>query len=273
MDTRQLTTALTLFAAVSAAHADRVDASGRSVADKEFPAEDWLAGAAERGGLAVAKQGRHAPVDFIVSDDGASVAVQAKGLTRRGAAAVRTTLDYNSTLPTPQYQGMPELLLYAEMGSGSDGCVVETTVLADMGLVQQDCGVAESEPVKGAGSYGDMTMRLRLMYVGAQPAALLGEQGLDVSGRSVLVLRSGAVSTSAAAASGLARLGSVRRSFAARRPVSIQKFFDGRPAQVVYEAVEQREDLVFDVWGHASHPPLPQARRRSPSAEQLALVW
>lgn len=300
MQPAEVTASVAVFLALARAHSAAVSAGQRSGDDKEFAAEDWVVHAARAAGLEPVPQGRHAPVDFTVEtvvgpagDDlpggggggpTASVpvqlALQAKGLTSTAGSRVRSDLDYNGTLPQPRHDGTAVLLVYTELDRVDGIRRAQSVVVADMALVQQDPHDARSSSVKGYGSFGDVAVRMRLMYVGAQPVALAAQQGLDVAGCATLMLSHGALTEQAASEHRLVRAGILRRTYSTRRLASVNFPLDGSDPQPVWEAAPARPDRLFDVWSvdpdHAGNPARAVAGPAVPRAmpargEQLSL--
>lgn len=266
-----VTASLDLFDALADAHARQNGIDARSSSDKEFAAQDWAVANAARAGLDVTELGRHAPVDLHVGAP-ARIGVQVKGLTlARGR--VRDTLDYSSTFPSPHHDDIPTVLAYLQLHPRlrPGGTVrTHTVCVADMALVQGDDITTQNRSVAGAGSYGDVNVRCRLMYIGAQPVALAARHGIDIDGIPSLILEQGDLTVGAAFERGLRRAGTITRPGVSRRLVSMTVFLDGSDPQPVFERTIAGPARTFDVWVRAN--PEGHAHRMAEAAGRGAVT-
>ena len=170
-----------------------------SSSDKEFHFQNWFRDRLHALGEHIETGGRNSYPDFrmVAHTDG----FEAKGLAYPGREA---SFDSNSQLPTGYYNGRNIYYVFGRYPKQPDG---DTYPVLDLVICHGDFLNADREPhrrnksVKGFGSYGDILIRARRMYVVPTPFHLAD----GLAHRQTLIL------PSELSASGLTNVGDLRR--------------------------------------------------------------
>ncbi|MCG3131838.1 MAG: hypothetical protein FLDDKLPJ_02648 [Phycisphaerae bacterium] len=170
-----------------------------SSSDKEFHFQNWFRDRLQALGEHIEIGGRNSYPDFrmVAQTDGFEV----KGLAYPGREA---SFDSNSQLPTGHHNGRTIYYLFGRYPKQPDG---KTYPVLDLVICHGDFLNADREPhrrnksVKGFGSYGDILIRARRMYVVPTPFHLAD----GLAHRQTLIL------PSKTGASGLTRVGELCR--------------------------------------------------------------
>jgi hypothetical protein len=170
-----------------------------SSSDKEFHFQNWFRDRLEAVGENVETGGRNSYPDFrmVAHTDGFEV----KGLAYPGREA---SFDSNSQLPTGYHNGRSLYYVFGRYPKQPDG---DTYPVLDLVICHGDFLNADRQPhrrnksVKGFGSYGDILIRARRMYVVPTPFHLAD----GLAHRQTLIL------PSEMKASGLVRVGDLCR--------------------------------------------------------------
>lgn len=141
--------------------------------DKEFAFQDWFRGRLEeltQTGLRYDQRGRNAYPDFILVRPAEGYEV--KGLAWPGREA---TYDANSQVPTGFHNGRTIFYVFGRYPAETDENeypVIDLIVCHGDFLNAHHDYVHRNKSVRGFGSYGDLMIRDRKMYVAPTPFAL-----------------------------------------------------------------------------------------------------
>ena len=200
MSTRSsLSIPVRLFAQCVQAISDGVMIARVSSSDKEFHFQNWFRDRIQFLGEHVETGGRNSYPDFRMVEytDGFEV----KGLAYPGREA---SFDSNSQLPTGHHNGRTIFYVFGRYPKQPDG---DTYPVLDLAICHGDFLNADRDPhrrnksVKGFGSYGDILIRARRMYVVPTPFHLAD----GLAHRQTLIL------PSEMSASGLVKVGDLCR--------------------------------------------------------------
>src|SRR6266581_5182608 len=164
------TQCLEVFArCVEAIHTNKL-ISRESRQDKEFHFQNWFKARLGETGLNFEIGGRNTYPDFrlVASTDGFEV----KGLAYPGREA---NYDCNSQVPSGRHNGRVIFYVFGRYPSGQDGDsypVLDLVVCHGDFLNADHEYVHKNKSVKGFGSYGDIMIRDRKMYVTPTPFGL-----------------------------------------------------------------------------------------------------
>lgn len=142
-----------------------------SARDKEFHFQNWVEARLQNAGLFYERGGRNSYPDFRLVNFAEGYEV--KGLAYPGREA---TYDCNSQAPTGQHNGRTIFYIFGRYPAQPDG---ESYPLLDLVICHGDFLNADHEyvhknkSVRGFGSYGDILIRDRKMYVASTPYGLL----------------------------------------------------------------------------------------------------
>lgn len=170
-----------------------------SSSDKEFHFQNWFRDRLQSLGEHIETGGRNSYPDFrmVAHTDGFEV----KGLAYPGREA---SFDSNSQLPTGNHNGRTIYYVFGRYPRQPDG---DAYPVLDLAICHGEFLNADREPhrrnksVKGFGSYGDILIRARRMYVVPTPFHLAD----GLAHRQTLILPSDMI------APGLAKVGDIRR--------------------------------------------------------------
>jgi hypothetical protein len=142
-----------------------------SVTDKEFHFQNWFESRLEQTGAKFETGGRNSYPDFrmVASTDGFEI----KGLAYPGRDA---SFDSNSQAPSGIHNGRTVYYVfgrYPKMPDGNSYPVIDLVVCHGDFLNADHEYVHENKSVKGFGSYGDIMIRDRKMYVVPTPFRLV----------------------------------------------------------------------------------------------------
>ena len=140
--------------------------------DKEYHFQNWVERRITAAGLKFQKLGRHGYPDFILSEHPSGYEV--KGLAVPGRTA---DFDCNSQLPLALQDGRAVYYVFGRYpNSTSLEFPVHDLVLCSASLLNAETvNTNTNQSFRGAGSYGDILIRDRRMYVSPTPYALMPE--------------------------------------------------------------------------------------------------
>jgi hypothetical protein len=138
-----------------------------SISDKEFHFQNWFGERLGEVGDAIERGGRNSYPDFRVV--GATDGYEVKGLAYPGRDA---TFDSNSQVPTGFHNGRAIYYVFGRYPKHADGTeypVLDLVICHGDFLNADHDYVHKNKSVKGFGSYGDIMIRDRKMYVVPTP--------------------------------------------------------------------------------------------------------
>jgi hypothetical protein len=138
--------------------------------DKEFHFQDWVSARLDDAGLYHDTPGRNSYPDFTLVHHPEGYEVKALAYPGREA-----TYDSNSRVPTGLHNGRTIYYIFGRYPKDSDGReypVVDLVVCHGDFLNADHTYVHKNKHVRGFGSYGDILIRDRKMYVAPTPFAL-----------------------------------------------------------------------------------------------------
>ncbi len=140
--------------------------------DKEYHFQNWVERRISAAGLQFQKLGRHGYPDFVLSEHPSGYEV--KGLAVPGRIA---DFDCNSQLPLALQDGRAVYYIFGRYpNSTSLEFPVHDLVLCSASLLNAETvNTNTNQSFRGAGSYGDILIRDRRMYVSPTPYALMPE--------------------------------------------------------------------------------------------------
>jgi hypothetical protein len=149
--------------------------------DKEYHFQNWVERRINTAGLKFEKLGRHGYPDFVLSEHPSGYEV--KGLAVPGRIA---DFDCNSQLPLALQDGRTVYYIFGRYpNSTSLEFPVHDLVLCSASLLNAETvNNNTNQSFRGAGSYGDILIRDRRMYVSPTPYALMP----DTVGHATLVV-------------------------------------------------------------------------------------
>lgn len=143
----------------------------RSTDDKEFHFQRWVEQRIRRAGFDVPTTGRNTYPDFPVA--GAEESYEVKGIT---VGSRENDFDCNSALPSGKHSGSTVFYIfgrYEGSGAGQNPQVLDF-VMAHGAFLNAGGGYqADNKSMRVLGSYGDVLLRDRKMYVAHTPYRLL----------------------------------------------------------------------------------------------------
>jgi hypothetical protein len=153
--------------------------------DKEYHFQNWVKRRIQAAGLAFTEQGRHGYPDFILDDF--SCGFEVKGLAHPGRVA---DFDCNSQLPLAHHDGRSIFYIFGRYPQTTEQeyAVFDLVLCSASFLNAETENTNTNQSFRGAGSYGDILIRDRRMYVCATPYALAS----GTSGQATLILEGGA---------------------------------------------------------------------------------
>lgn len=162
---------LPVFERCAAARAANVLIQRVSASDKEFHFQNWFGARLEETKLLHDPGGRNSYPDYrmVASTEGFEV----KGLKYPGREA---NFDCNSQVPTGKHNGRTVYYVFGRYPETSDGAkypVLDLVVCHGDFLNARHEYVHKNRSVRGFGSYGDIMIRDRKMYVAPTPFGVL----------------------------------------------------------------------------------------------------
>ena len=145
-----------------------IEREGRS--DKEFHFQNWFKRRLETLGLNFDSPGRNTYPDFRLVNSAEGFEI--KGLAYPGRAA---SYDCNSQVPRGEHNGRQVYYVFGRYPSRPDGNrypVVDLVLCHGSFLNADNTYVHKNKSFRGLGSYGDILVRDRKMYVAPTPFAL-----------------------------------------------------------------------------------------------------
>lgn len=160
---------------------NRVPIVRSSSKDKEYHFQNWVKRRIEASGIPFTEQGRHGYPDFIL--DGHRCGFEVKGLSHPGRMA---DFDCNSQLPLAEHDGRKVFYIFGRYPLTNDNeFLVHDLVLCSAAFLNAETeNTNTNQSFRGAGSYGDILIRDRRMYVCATPYALAS----GTEGQATLIL-------------------------------------------------------------------------------------
>jgi hypothetical protein len=163
-------TCFDVFAACSEARRQAVLIQRVSQSDQEFHFQNWFSSRLDDAGLRHDSRGRNTYPDFTLvhSPEGYEV----KGLQWPGREA---SYDSNSRVPTGEHNGRRIFYVFGRYPANTDDDeypVVDLVLCHGDFLSADHAYVHENKSFRGFGSYGDLLVRDRKMYVAPTPFAL-----------------------------------------------------------------------------------------------------
>ena len=140
-------------------------ATARPPDDKEFHFQRWVGDRILEAGFEIPEGGRNTYPDFAIL--GSSEAYEVKGIT---VGSRENDFDGNSALPSGEHDGLNVLYLFGRYATQQ----VVDIVIAHGAFLNAGGGYkADNKSMRVLGSYGDMLLRDRKMYVAYTPYRLL----------------------------------------------------------------------------------------------------
>jgi hypothetical protein len=138
--------------------------------DKEFHFQNWVKRRIQSTGLSFDPKGRNGYPDFILDDY--AVGFEVKGLAHPGRV---TDFDCNSQLPLAEHDGRKVFYIFGRYPQVKqvEYPVYDLVLCSATFLNTETSNSNKNQSFMGAGSYGDIRIRDRRMYVCKTPYALL----------------------------------------------------------------------------------------------------
>lgn len=215
---------MALFREVARAVARGVLIRRSNSGDKEFHFQNWVEDRLANTDLPFAATGRNGFPDFALRD--LAEGYEVKGLETPGRS---DSFDSNSRLPVGRYESREVYYVfgrYPKGGGPAEEFKVVDLVLCHGDFLSVDYGyVHKNKSVRGFGTYGDLLIRDRKMYVPKTPFSLAD----GTVGEVTLILRE----DDTASTSTLEQVGTLVRREAAQRVVAYR--FDLRSNELTVE--------------------------------------
>ncbi len=170
-----MTAYLDVFAECNRAVRAGVPIVRESASDKEFHFQNWFEARLKATGHGYERRGRNTYPDFVLTDRPEGYEI--KGLAHPGR---ELNYDSNSQVPKGRHSGRDILYVFGRYPSGDEREyeVIDLILCHGSFLNADDDYVHKNRHVKAFGSYGDIMIRDRKMYVAPTPLALTtGTQG------------------------------------------------------------------------------------------------
>lgn len=150
-----------LFAACSDAMDSGALMTKRSKSDKEYFFQDWVRQRLETiAGDRFSDMGRNGYPDFVMSD--VAEGYELKGLALPG----RKSIDSNSRYPKPQDRGREIFYVFGRYPTTTDMTLgLSDFIICHASFINAHSGNPKNKSFMGYGSYGDILVRDRKMYV------------------------------------------------------------------------------------------------------------
>jgi len=147
----------------------------RSLNDKEYFAQDWFIERLNAVGVEYEQQGRNSYPDFWVGGSQDVEGYEIKSLAVVKGKPARTTIDFNSTIPSGRKEGRDVFLVFfLYEGTGAERAVHSVSV-AHGDLINSDHALADEHlnvAVHDFGAFADGFIRNRKMYVFPHPITI-----------------------------------------------------------------------------------------------------
>ncbi|MGB7416958.1 MAG: hypothetical protein WA902_22375 [Thermosynechococcaceae cyanobacterium] len=199
------------FLACSQAIADGMLIHRASAKDKEFHFQNWFQGILDSESKQFDEPGRNTYPDFRLVHH--SLGYEIKGLGFPGRV---NDYDCNSQIPHGVYRGRQIAYVFGRYPSKPEGStypVIDLVICHGSFLNANDEYVHKNKSIRGLGSYGDILLRDRKMYVAPTPFGLL--EGVE---RQVTLI----LPTDWPAPDGLAEVGQITRTEAQQKMTGYQ---------------------------------------------------
>lgn len=150
--------------------------------DKEFHLQNWFADRLAGIGVQARSAGRNAFPDFVL--EGASEGYEIKGLATPGRDQ---NFDANSQMPRPDHDGVQVYYVFGRYPGvvSEDAFALLDLVICDAALLSTASEYEHrNEAIRGFGSYGDVLLRVRKMYVPPTPYSMRE----DLAGNASLIV-------------------------------------------------------------------------------------
>lgn len=160
-----------MFSSAATAVGDGIPIIRANRQDKEFHFQNWFKSLLESQDLDFDEPGRNTYPDFRLVHT--AVGYEIKGLGFPGRVA---NYDCNSQIPHGVYRGRQIIYVFGRYPSNSDGNeypVFDLVLCHGSFLNADDDYVHKNKSIRGLGSYGDLLLRDRKMYVAPTPYGLL----------------------------------------------------------------------------------------------------
>ncbi len=170
--------------------------------DKEFHLQNWFEDRLATLGLHARSAGRNAFPDFVL--DGEQEGYEIKGLATPGRDQ---NFDANSQMPRPDHDGVRVFYVFGRYPDKvpGDAFPILDLVVCDAALLSTASEYEHrNEAVRGFGSYGDVLLRVRKMYVPPTPYSMRA----DLAGAATLIVPD---DSTAAGDPRLTRVGKIER--------------------------------------------------------------
>lgn len=149
--------------------------TGESARDKEFHFQDWFGSRLREAGIEFTMPGRISYPDFVLP--GSKEGFELKGLASPGRTR---TFDCNSRMPSGEHEGMEMHYVFGRYPKDRSirGYPLLDLVICHGSFLNSDHSlVTGNRSRKGFGSYGDVLVRHRKMYVVPTPFSVV--EGLE----------------------------------------------------------------------------------------------
>ncbi len=179
-----MTACLDVFAECYRAIRSGVPIVRESSRDKEFHLQNWVSDRLSATGLTFEGRGRNAYPDFVLVDRPEGYEV--KGLAHPGR---ELNYDANSQIPTGKHSGRDIFYVFGRYPTGDqrEFEIIDLIISHGSFLNADEDYVHKNQHIKAFGSYGDIMIRDRKMYVVPTPLALT----VGTQGHATLILPSG----------------------------------------------------------------------------------
>jgi hypothetical protein len=159
-----------VFLALAHGFVNHVPIVRSDIRDKEFPLQNWVQRRIQTAGLSFEPPGRLKYPDFLLH--GHACGFEVKGLAVPGRWV---DFDCNSQLPLAEHGGSKVFYIfgrYPKAGDANEYPVHDLVLCAASFLNTETYNANKNQSFHGAGSYGDIKVRDRRMYVCKTPFSL-----------------------------------------------------------------------------------------------------
>lgn len=164
-----------IFCEIAAACRRGIRMKPRSPNDKEYFAQDWFIDRLKTVGVGFEQQGRNSYPDFWVGGEKEIEGYEIKSLAFVKGRPARTTIDFNSTIPSGRKAGRDVFLVFFLYEGGGAECSVHSVSVAHGDLINSDHALADEHlnvAVHDFGAFADGFIRNRKMYVFPHPITI-----------------------------------------------------------------------------------------------------
>lgn len=142
--------------------------------DKEFHFQNWVRSRIAQSGLRFEPQGRHGYPDFVLSDHAAGFEVKGLSVNPVTGAGRVNDFDCNSQLPLAEHDGRKVFYIFGRypLVNDTEYMVTDLVLCSASFLNTETVNTNENQSFRGAGSYGDILIRDRRMFVCRTPYGL-----------------------------------------------------------------------------------------------------